>query len=146
MISYYGVDLAVREKPHVAVAGQAYRLVAKPNCRYSSGECVLRNGDLNVTLVFDTRNKQFTLKSSHQLQQAVIGISESTNDETAPVPMQSLTEDKKSWVVKYAQNIKVNHNARLVLRALDAYYYAETPLHFIEYAASFNKDLRQNIE
>ena len=145
LVSYYGVDLAVRERPQPAVAGQTYRLVAKSNCRYSSGKCELGNGEFTVTLVYDNANKQFTLRASHTLQQAVLGVSKTSNAENAPVPMQNLTADKKSWVVIMPGDVKVNYNARLVVRALDAFYYAETRLHFIEYAASFNKDLRPNI-
>jgi len=50
IVSYYAVDLMVKEQPKAAVEGQAYKLIAKSNCRYSSGACDLVNGDFKSTV------------------------------------------------------------------------------------------------
>jgi len=50
VIAYYGVDRVVSETPHKAVKGQSYPLAAKSNCRYKSGECTLKNGDISLTI------------------------------------------------------------------------------------------------
>ena len=45
IIAYFGVDIAVSEKPHAAKKGQSYKLVSKSNCRYTSGLCDMENGE-----------------------------------------------------------------------------------------------------
>ena len=50
VISYFATDLIVSDLPNTAQAGQAYPMVAKPNCRYQSGHCVLKNGDIEIEL------------------------------------------------------------------------------------------------
>ena len=51
VLSYYAVDLLLKEQPHVAVAGSSYPLVAQSNCRYTSGRCDLKNADFVAQIV-----------------------------------------------------------------------------------------------
>ena len=53
IISYFAVNALVGEDPQAAEAGQSYKLVEKPNCRYASGLCGLKNVDFELTLSFE---------------------------------------------------------------------------------------------
>ena len=50
ILAWYSIDYFLAEKPHAALPGAAYALIAKSNCRYDSGECDLENGDFKLTL------------------------------------------------------------------------------------------------
>ena len=48
VVAYFGVGAMFGEKPMPAVAGQSYQLIEKSNCRYSSGQCGLKNVDFEL--------------------------------------------------------------------------------------------------
>lgn len=50
LIAYFGVDYMVAERPHAAQSGTSYPLVAKSNCRWTSGLCTLENADVELNL------------------------------------------------------------------------------------------------
>ena len=50
IIAYFSVDSIVSEKPQAALQGSSYKLAAKSNCRYQSGNCTLKNGDIEVQI------------------------------------------------------------------------------------------------
>ena len=50
IIAYFATDRIVSEKPHQAQQGNTYKLAAKSNCRYKSGQCTLHNGDVQVNV------------------------------------------------------------------------------------------------
>ena len=50
VIAYFATDHLVSEPPQEARPGQSYKLAAKSNCRYQSGICTLKNGDVEVRL------------------------------------------------------------------------------------------------
>ena len=77
IIAYFGVDHAFSEKPHSAVEGQSYPLVAKSNCRYESGKCTMENGDISVSVIpsiLDANTIEFVLESELPLQGVKIGF------------------------------------------------------------------------
>ncbi|MBX2859174.1 MAG: hypothetical protein KTR17_10965 [Cellvibrionaceae bacterium] len=51
VVAWFAVDKIVTPAPVVAEGGASYPLVAKSNCRYSSGKCALTNGDIKILLL-----------------------------------------------------------------------------------------------
>ena len=47
--AYFGMGFIFGERPQPAETGQSYKLVEKPNCRYASGLCGLKNVDFELT-------------------------------------------------------------------------------------------------
>ena len=41
VITWFAVDRLVAERPHIAREGRAYPLIARSDCRYTSGQCSL---------------------------------------------------------------------------------------------------------
>lgn len=147
IISYFAVDYAVSEKPHSAVKGQAYQLAEKPNCRYESGQCELKNGDFNVRITAETTeqgNVLLHLVSEHPLQGAGLAIIDSDDDQTKPTPMQTKDADPQHWVASFpkTQTDKDNSRLRVAIAANDTFYYAESSLAFIDYETAYHKDFR----
>ena len=61
VIAWFAVDRPVAERPHVAREGHAYPLMARSDCRYTSGQCSLENASFKSTLRYD---KAFLEKKS----------------------------------------------------------------------------------
>jgi hypothetical protein len=146
IISYFAVDYMVSEKPHQAVAGNAYPLVEKPDCRYESGQCGLKNGDFQVELTAEHVGKgqlRLRLSSVHPLDNAGIAIVTSDDDQQQPVAMTSTTTATE-WVamVPYQGDNPEQQRLRIALSANGAFYYAESSLAFIDYETSYHKDFR----
>ncbi|MEZ8144083.1 hypothetical protein [Enterovibrio sp. FF113] len=143
IIAYFGVDLAVSEKPHVAKEGQSYKLVPGSNCRYTSGICTLENGDFKVKL----RSEQLTdnalaikLISDFPLEGAKISLVQQEGRNATPVDMTTNNQDKKQWVADLPAPSTEASEIHLVVKADGTLYYAETPAVFAEYKTLFTED------
>ena len=145
LATYYIIDLVVKESPQKAVAGNAYKLVAKSNCRFTSGTCDLVNGSFTSEIrVEQSGNKQLLrLTTSHELQNARIGFVTSNGEETNPVELIASDDSLKQWELYFNHSADANTAMRIALTADGAHYLAETTMTFGSYETSFGKDLRK---
>lgn len=144
---WYAVDLLVKERPQTAQPGASYPLVAKSNCRYTSGVCTLVNSNFKSSLVVVRQNGRDVLRltASHTLQDAKVGFSAASDQPpAAPQTMQSSDAEQKVWSIELPVAATEKNKLVIALRANDAHYYAETTMGFAEYKTSFNKDFTQN--
>ena len=143
--SYFMVDLVVQEPALEPVAGQAYHLIAKSNCRFSSGHCDLENGTFKSTIRVEKHNgtQIFHLRSLNSLQAASVGFVDKNGIEVGPLALTQDKSNQQNWAVIFESPANKNTQLRLALTAGDAYYYAETMMEFSEYQTSFDKDFRQ---
>jgi len=139
-LGYYFVDLMVKETPKSAVAGQNYKLIAKSNCRYTSGSCDLVNGEFKSTLTINEQGTQkvLSLTSNHPLQGVTVGFV-ANDDESMPLKMNLKDVEATSWALPLEQSINENTTLRVAISANDSYYFAQTTLGFVEYKTSFDK-------
>lgn len=144
VLAYFGVDMMVKEQPHVAAAGQAYPLLAKSNCRFSSGKCDLENASFNSQLSVEDEHRLLKLVSSHALQNATVGFIDADGNEISPANMQALDNTNRSWQLELPSNLDSDSLARVALTANDAFYFAETTMRFSAYETTFDKDFRKN--
>ncbi|MBV7300574.1 hypothetical protein [Enterovibrio paralichthyis] len=140
IIAYFGVDLAVSEKPHVAKEGATYKLAADSNCRYTSGLCTLENGDFEVKL----RSERLTdnevvlkLTSAFPLEGAKINLVQKEGLSAEPVDMAQNSEDNKEWMVSLPAPTTEESKIHLVVKSDGTFYYAEAPALFVEYKTLF---------
>ncbi|MCG8314805.1 MAG: hypothetical protein MI976_16470 [Pseudomonadales bacterium] len=148
IISYFSVDHFVSEKPHAAKEGSAYQLAAKPNCRYESGKCGLKNGDFEVTLTAN-RNASggytLQLESAFPLDAAGLAIVTPENPDEKPTTMKPVANNARQWQADFP-SLPTNDQApgqfRLALAADKTFYYAESSLAFVSYETSFGEDFR----
>ena len=141
IITYYAVDYMVAEKPHVAQAGNTYKLVAMSNCRYQSGVCTLKNADVVVKLKAQrsgTDTIALTLDTEMPVQNILVSSVIDAN-ESEPKMMQRVGADGNSWQTQLEMK-QAEHTAfRLALNIADALYYAETSAVFIDYQTNFSR-------
>jgi len=143
VLGYYLTDLVVKESPRAAVQGQSYALVAKSNCRFTSGECDLENANFKSTLTIDSEGdtQVLKLKASHQLEGVTVGFIENNiNNGTAPTKMVPSDDDYRLWSLPMPVVANENTVLRIALMANGSHYFSETTLGFGEYKTSFSKN------
>lgn len=133
VIAYFGVNHMVGEKPHVAEAGQSYQLVEKPNCRYASGTCGLKNADFELTMHFEwlqDGRMLLKLESVYPLDGVLVALAESETDDKPPVAMQAVDSAGLEWSFTMAKPDAEKHRLRLVAAAAGANYFGDAALKF----------------
>ena len=142
IIAYFSVDTIVSEKPQAALQGSSYKLAAKSNCRYQSGNCTLKNGDIEVQIrarrVGD-KEIELTMFSELPIQNAIISYLAENNTST-PEQMNAITAEMDEWQVTLYLNDPEKSMLRLALKLSGSMYYAETSAVFVDYETSFSRD------
>jgi hypothetical protein len=148
VITYYAVDYSVSEKPQQAIEGQSYPLAAKSNCRYESGKCTFKNGDVDITLVAEkvgTTQLALTLTSTLPIQGAKIALA---NDASSPAPeaMIAIDQSQEQWTVTLPNIITETSRLHIALAVNDSIYFGETETIFTTYKTGFpQKDMHKNV-
>ena len=146
IIAYFSVDYMVSEKPQAARQGASYKLAAKSNCRYQSGVCTLKNGDIEVHIrahrIVDKegyKGIEMSMRSERPIQHAIIShVADDIASE--PVAMNAASAEMKDWKVMLYLADPEKSILRLALNISDAMYYAETTAIFIDYETSFSRE------
>jgi hypothetical protein len=142
IIAYFAVDAIVSEKPQLAQDGNSYRLAANPNCRYQSGRCTLRNGDVEVNVHVERVTDaviELTVHSNLPAQNVIASfVGENTVEQ--PAVMQSFAPQKNIWSATFVLVDPEKSFLRLALELSGSVFYAETPAVFIDYNTSFSRD------
>lgn len=142
VITYFGVDIAVSEKPHAAKEGESYKLISKSNCRYTSGLCDFENGDFKVQFRSESlTDKKITLSLSSKfpLQGVKVALASeaSASNDQDPVSMTATNDTLKNWIVSLpAQDIS-NKSLRVAIQANNTLYFGETKTEFVTYKTLF---------
>lgn len=144
ILGYMFADSLVREKPHAAVEGQTYPLVAKSNCRFSSGECDLQNLAFDAKLTVDVENNLIHLTSSHPLENAMMGFVDQRGAEIPPARMAPSADDDRKWSMKMAVQAGAGSVVRVALQANNTHYFGDSTMEFATYKTTFDKDFRKS--
>jgi hypothetical protein len=146
LISYFSVDAAVSEKPHAAKSGSEYQLVEKPNCRYSSGHCQLKNGDFELELKGtwqDDVHLQLELESEFPLEGVVAVQIDPTDSQAIPAQMIALNDSRTRWGMTLVNPSIEQSRIRLAASSNKTLYYGDAGLAFVDYHTTFDDDFRQ---
>ncbi len=158
ILAYYAVDYNVSEKPHNAISGQSYPLIAQSNCRYSSGKCTFKNGDIEVSVtISDTKssdkNQQWTLAldSKLPLQGSKIALANTPTNPSAVSPQDMLPQgmspqsnDMTKWQTNIDHTLPKESWLQLAIAINDTYYYGETATLFTHYEVGFPQPKTNN--
>lgn len=144
IIAYFATDSLVSEKPHRAQQGNSYKLAAKANCRYQSGQCTLHNGDVEVTVQVERISDAvivLTLYANMPLENALASfVSEERVAEPEPVAMQNTSSQRTSWRAEFKIIEPEKSELRLALDMSGSLFYAETPAIFIDYDTTYSRE------
>jgi len=134
VISYFGIGAIFGEKPLPAEAGNSYQLIEKPNCRYNSGLCGLKNVDFELTLSFEQLGNDrllLKLKSENPLDGVLLALVENGIDEDKPRNMQRLGQDGLNWSLDISMPNPEQDRLHLVASANQTYYFGDVATKFI---------------
>ncbi len=146
IIAYFATDYFVGEKPHKAQPGASYELLEKPNCRYSSGHCGLKNADFEVDMTIQRLDEGFlnlSLKSAFPLEGVKLALVADPEEQSEPRDMKMQNNDPKDWIITLSQPKTQTSRIRLVLGSNGSMYYGDTDTAFMDYETSFEKDFRR---
>jgi hypothetical protein len=133
VLSYFAVNMLVSEKPSAAQPGQSYMLVEKPNCRYASGKCGLKNAEFELELSFERlqgNRLRLDLSSDHALDGVLLAQQVNAAEESQPRPMSPTAADGRTWSIEISNPDPENQRLRLVASANAAYYVGDAALKF----------------
>jgi hypothetical protein len=131
--SYFAVDFIAGEKPQAAETGQSYRLVEKPNCRYDSGRCGLKNGDFELDIVVEDpagNRPVLKLSSVHPLDGVMVALLEDEKNEKAPRKMTQQGEGGLAWSIELEPFDPGHDRLRLAASARESLYFGDVALKF----------------
>ena len=134
LVSYFAVDFIAGEKPQPAEKGVSYPLVEKPNCRYPSGHCGLKNADFELDLVVESPDGSrpvLKLSSMHPLNGVMVALLAHDAGEKAPREMIPIGERGMAWSIELEPFDPGQDRLRLAASAQDTYYFGDVALKFV---------------
>ena len=145
VISYFAIDSIVSEPPHAAKPGEQVELIEKPNCRYPSGGCDLKNGDFEVHVKAQWASDVqvvLTLESKHPLDGIIAAHVINQDHNSAPMSMRALDDKGLKWSLDITNpDLKIDR-LQLAASANHTLYYGDASLAFINYETSYDEDFR----
>ena len=142
VIAYFATDAAVSETPQAALAGQSYQLVAGGNCRYKSGICSMKNGDVKLDIIWQSNNDQagqIVVQSNYPLQGAKVALGTSQPE---PISLVPLDDSNTRWQLLAEHDKDVSQPLKVVIGIDETLYFGEADTVFFDYETSFGKDFR----
>lgn len=134
LIAYFGVGAMFGEDPLPAEEGQSYPLVEKPNCRYASGACGLKNADFELTLTYeelDAERLLLKLLSAHPLDGVMLAVAEDGGEEQTPLAMRPVGIDGLNWSLEMTHPDAETQRLRLVATTAGVYYFGDVATKFM---------------
>ena len=134
ILAWFAVGNLVGEKPHAAEPGGAYKLMARSNCRYDSGECDLVNNDFELKLVpvlVQPGVTELTLDSAFELEQAAVALVVDEQETAATVAPRDFTKPSKAWSVTIPATVEHGNHLRIAVTVQETLYYVEAPVAFM---------------
>ena len=133
ILAWFAIDYFLAERPHAAKPGGSYKLVAKSNCRYDSGQCDLENGDFGLTLQpteVTSASVALVMTSRFPLQQATIGFIDDDSQQP-PSKMAPTTSDATAWTATLEIPTDSESALGIAVTSGGATYFAEVPTTFL---------------
>ena len=134
ILAWYAVDFFVAEKPQVAEPGAAYPLVARPNCRWESGECDLVNNDLEMTILpleLAETQTRLALDSEFPLTDATFALLSGGNEVTANAEHDASPDAAAQMTVTIPAFADPEAMLRIAVTVHESIYFAEVPVVFM---------------
>jgi len=138
--SYFATDYIVSDLPVSATQGESYALVARSNCRYQSGQCTFRNGDLEVKLQL-AENKQgqrvLRVQSSHPLTGAQVALVNAKDQDSNPTSLTMDDKKGKNWTAPIQGSLEDKAELRIAMLSDNTTFYGSTGTTFFKHDAIY---------
>lgn len=133
VLAYFGIGVIFGEKPQPAEPGQVYELIEKPNCRYASGECGLKNVDFELTLTGEQLSGDrylLNVVSANPLDGIKLALAENNAEDEQPVDMRPVGKDGLKWALAIKRPDPLHDRLHMVAMAGGTLYYADAATSF----------------
>ncbi|AUI87214.1 hypothetical protein BS333_13025 [Vibrio azureus] len=143
VIAYFGIDLALSEKPHAAQAGQSYKLASQSNCRYTSGLCDMKNGEFKVRFRSEKLTEdqlQLSLSTDYPIEGVKLSIVDDPDHQPLPIEMTKADSSHQQWYVTLNKPQSAASLLRVVIQSNGTLYYGETQTPFVKYETLFTEE------
>lgn len=133
IIAWFAVGYFVSEPPQPPQAGKSYKLAAKPNCRWESGQCDLWNGNFEIHLEavpLADGSLDLRLKSSFPLQGAKVAVVPDGSEDAPPLDMNREDFTHTRWFLRMETPPRGEDRLRMALKMDDSFYYVDTSTRF----------------
>ncbi|MEE4216355.1 MAG: hypothetical protein V2I48_02000 [Xanthomonadales bacterium] len=133
ILAYFAMDYLFSDPPQAAVEGQSYPLVEKPNCRYDSGYCGLKNNDFELEMSYSRLGGErllLKLESVFPLEGVMAAVVQSETEEPLPLPMKAETGDGRAWRMELMVSEPETDRIRVVASAGGALYFGDVSTRF----------------
>lgn len=141
VLGYVAADRAVAEVPHAADRGRSYRLAAMSNCRYQSGGCTLRNGEVELKLESRRTAKgvvELLLSSPLPIQNALLAYS-GGGGYSEPLRMKAEYDGSERLAAQMILRETQDSRLRLAVTINGSNFYVETTAIFVDRVTAFSK-------
>lgn len=138
--SYFATDYIVSDLPVSAAQGEIYSMTARSNCRYQSGQCTFRNGDIevNLQLIEDAQGQRLLrAKSSHPLKGATIALVGAEQKEPQTLSLNKMDNSGERWAIPIKGSLDDKHELRIAMLANATTFYGSTETTFFHYDTVF---------
>ena len=128
LLSFWAAGFLVEDQSLMAEEGESYPLMAMSNCRYASGRCTLRNGDIKLHLSINDNLDQrrvLELHTEYPLQSVFVSLGERGDEELMPVAL-SPNRDRLVWKYTLDEREVTNPELRIAAQMNNSLYYAST--------------------
>jgi hypothetical protein len=143
--SYYAIDYFYGERPHAAREGENYPLVEKPNCRYASGVCGLRNADFVLDLTAtdaDSGGTVLHLVSAFPLEGVKVALASPGSTPRPPEDMKPEDELRRNWAIELPLPDPERDRLHLVASAGGTLYFGDAAMLWMTQDTSDPNDAR----
>ncbi len=141
ILAYFATDYLVSEKPKAAKAGSNYKLAANSDCRYQSGSCTLKNGDIKIVLLAKRLSEnliRLSMFSETPVERALVVFS--NDPDTPPNLFKKIPTEDHAWVAELNLNDPEDEPLRLAVVINGSSYYVETSSIFVDYETTFSRE------
>lgn len=140
LIAYFGTDMAISEKPHIAKKGESYKLASKSNCRYTSGLCDMENGDFKVKFRSEKLTQdslELSLHAAYPLEGVKLSVVDSQEQNAQPIDMTPADQAGQNWTITLPKPTSAESWLRVAIQSKGTLYYGETQTAFVKYETLF---------
>jgi len=142
IIAWFGVDYLVAEQAQPAAAGSMYPLIARPNCRYDSGQCDLANNDLKLSIkpvdLLASRTI-LSLESEFVLEQVTFALVIGTDEVVGNAAATQTPEGDTLWIINIPEHADPEATLRVAVTVQQAIYFVEVPVVFMRSAPRLSR-------
>jgi hypothetical protein len=133
LMAWFAMDYLFSDPPEPAVEGRSYPLVEKPDCRWESGKCGLKNADFELEMRIEEMpggRVTLMLASEFPLDGVKAALAAEQDEQPMPVSMQARDAAGLLWSVELARPRPDTDRLYIVASSHGSLYFGDASTRF----------------